>query len=234
MGAAAEGFAYDNERPRHTVELPAFRIARHPVSNASWLSFSEGGGYERREWWSDEGWAWKEEYDITHHPGGGNRRPAGAGLPRQLVRGRRLRPRARRATPDGGGVGAGGDLEPAARRTRARGDRLRVGVDGSASTATRGSSRIPTGSTRRCSSTGLLRAARRLVGDRPRASRARPSATGTTRSAARSSRACAWRRERDGAARQPQQPRAEERRSGSTRTSAAPRSARSPRTCSTG
>ncbi|HEY3758344.1 MAG TPA: SUMF1/EgtB/PvdO family nonheme iron enzyme [Solirubrobacteraceae bacterium] len=68
MGAPPEGFAYDNERPRHTVALPAFAIARHPVSNASWLSFSEGGGYERREWWSDEGWAWKEEYDITHHP----------------------------------------------------------------------------------------------------------------------------------------------------------------------
>jgi iron(II)-dependent oxidoreductase len=68
MGAPSEGFAYDNERPRHTVQLPAFRIARHPVSNASWLSFSEGGGYERREWWSDEGWAWKEEYDITHDP----------------------------------------------------------------------------------------------------------------------------------------------------------------------
>ena len=29
----------------------------------------EGGGYERREWWSDEGWAWKEDYDITR-PGG--------------------------------------------------------------------------------------------------------------------------------------------------------------------
>src|SRR3984957_14924571 len=68
MGAAPEGFAYDNERSRHPVELPAFRIARHPVSNASWLSFSEGGGYQWREWWSDEGWAWKEEYDITHHP----------------------------------------------------------------------------------------------------------------------------------------------------------------------
>jgi iron(II)-dependent oxidoreductase len=67
VGAPPEGFAYDNERPRHSVELPAFRIARHPVTNASWLSFSEGGGYERREWWSDEGWAWKEEYDITHH-----------------------------------------------------------------------------------------------------------------------------------------------------------------------
>jgi iron(II)-dependent oxidoreductase len=68
MGAAADGFAYDNERPRHSVELPAFALAQRPVSNASWMRFSEGGGYERREWWSAEGWAWKEEYDITHHP----------------------------------------------------------------------------------------------------------------------------------------------------------------------
>ncbi|HEV3323892.1 MAG TPA: SUMF1/EgtB/PvdO family nonheme iron enzyme [Solirubrobacteraceae bacterium] len=68
MGAGAEGFAYDNERPRHLARTGAFAIARRPVTNASWLRFSEGGGYERREWWSDEGWSWKEEYDITHHP----------------------------------------------------------------------------------------------------------------------------------------------------------------------
>jgi gamma-glutamyl hercynylcysteine S-oxide synthase len=68
MGAGSGGFAYDNERPRHTVELGAFAIARRPASNASWMRFSEGGGYERREWWSREGWAWKEEHDITHHP----------------------------------------------------------------------------------------------------------------------------------------------------------------------
>jgi iron(II)-dependent oxidoreductase len=68
VGAGPEGFAYDNERPRHRRELEAFAIALRPVSNASWMHFSEGGGYERREWWSDEGWAWKEEHDITHHP----------------------------------------------------------------------------------------------------------------------------------------------------------------------
>jgi iron(II)-dependent oxidoreductase len=44
-------------------------IARTPVTNASYLTFVEGGGYERREWWSEEGWAWKEQYDITR-PGG--------------------------------------------------------------------------------------------------------------------------------------------------------------------
>ena len=65
LGAAAGAFAYDNERPRHRVALAAFEIARRPVTNATWLRFAEGGGYVRREWWSDEGWAWKEEYDIS-------------------------------------------------------------------------------------------------------------------------------------------------------------------------
>jgi iron(II)-dependent oxidoreductase len=68
MGAGSAGFAYDNERPRHRVELGAFQIARRPVTNASWMRFSEGGGYERREWWSSEGWAWKQEHDISEHP----------------------------------------------------------------------------------------------------------------------------------------------------------------------
>src|ERR1035441_10253612 len=68
MGAGPEGFAYDNERTRHTVEVGAFAIARLPVSNERWLRFSESGGYERRECWSQEGWAWKQEHDITHHP----------------------------------------------------------------------------------------------------------------------------------------------------------------------
>jgi gamma-glutamyl hercynylcysteine S-oxide synthase len=68
MGAGPEGFAYDNERPRHIVQTTAFAIARRPVTNASWLRFSEGGGYERREWWSQEGWAWKQDNDIAQHP----------------------------------------------------------------------------------------------------------------------------------------------------------------------
>jgi gamma-glutamyl hercynylcysteine S-oxide synthase len=65
LGAPGWGFAYDNERPRHTTDVRAFRIGRHPITNATYLHFVEGGGYERREWWSDEGWSWKEQYDIT-------------------------------------------------------------------------------------------------------------------------------------------------------------------------
>jgi gamma-glutamyl hercynylcysteine S-oxide synthase len=69
IGAGDDGFAYDNERPRHRTDVRAYLIGRTPITNASYLTFVEGGGYERREWWSDEGWSWKEEYDITRPAG---------------------------------------------------------------------------------------------------------------------------------------------------------------------
>src|SRR4051794_26223778 len=47
LGAGPEGFAYDNERPRHTASTARFTLGRTPVTNATWLSFAEGGGYER-------------------------------------------------------------------------------------------------------------------------------------------------------------------------------------------
>jgi iron(II)-dependent oxidoreductase len=76
MGAPDGVFSYDNERPRHDVQVGPFRIARRPVTNATWLHFTEGGGYQRREWWSDEGWAWKEDYDIANCPDAETGHPA--------------------------------------------------------------------------------------------------------------------------------------------------------------
>jgi iron(II)-dependent oxidoreductase len=68
-GGGAQGFAYDNERPRHRLVLPAFRIGRVPVTNGAFQEFVHGGGYARREWWTREAWAWKEEYDIERPAG---------------------------------------------------------------------------------------------------------------------------------------------------------------------
>ena len=76
IGARAGVFAYDNELPRHHTDVRAFRIGRTPITNATYLTFVEGGGYERRPWWRAEAWAWKEEYDITH-PEGWARGPDG-------------------------------------------------------------------------------------------------------------------------------------------------------------
>jgi gamma-glutamyl hercynylcysteine S-oxide synthase len=64
MGAGAEGFAYDNERPRHEAELQTFEIDRTPVTNGDYLEFVQAGGYRRRECWSPEGWQWRESEGI--------------------------------------------------------------------------------------------------------------------------------------------------------------------------
>ncbi len=49
---------YDNEHPRHEVELAAFRIDRFPVTNGDFLAFMADGGYGRPELWSSNGWDW--------------------------------------------------------------------------------------------------------------------------------------------------------------------------------
>jgi gamma-glutamyl hercynylcysteine S-oxide synthase len=69
MGAAPDGFSYDNERPRHRVDLGAFAIARRPVSNGEWLAFFNEGGYDERRWWSQDGWSWRRENETQSHAG---------------------------------------------------------------------------------------------------------------------------------------------------------------------
>ncbi|HEX8845240.1 MAG TPA: ergothioneine biosynthesis protein EgtB [Pyrinomonadaceae bacterium] len=66
LGAIGDSFAYDNERPTHTVQVPAFKIDRLPVTNEEYARFIEEGGYLRREWWSDEGWEWRERENWRH------------------------------------------------------------------------------------------------------------------------------------------------------------------------
>ncbi len=69
LGVDPEGFAYDNEQPRHEVDVPTFELDRLPVTNADYMAFVEEGGYRRREWWSDEGWAWRqaENVELPHY-----------------------------------------------------------------------------------------------------------------------------------------------------------------------
>jgi iron(II)-dependent oxidoreductase len=58
VGAPARGFAYDNERPRHTVRLDSFEIDRAPVTNAEYMAFVEATGAEPPLYWERGGEAW--------------------------------------------------------------------------------------------------------------------------------------------------------------------------------
>jgi len=58
IGAPANGFAYDNERPRHTVDLAAFEIDRTPVTNGAYSSYMEATGAEPPLYWERDGDGW--------------------------------------------------------------------------------------------------------------------------------------------------------------------------------
>ena len=55
IGAGPNGFAYDNERARHTVELAPFEIDRTPIANGAYLGFMEDTGAEPPLYWERDG-----------------------------------------------------------------------------------------------------------------------------------------------------------------------------------
>ena len=59
-------FGWDNEFNELQLEVPAFAIDVHSVTNADFLEFVEAGGYHARELWSEEGWAWRTAEGIEH------------------------------------------------------------------------------------------------------------------------------------------------------------------------
>src|SRR4051812_6370834 len=56
IGHAGDGFAFDNEMPRHRVWLELFALASRPVTNAEYAAFIDDGGYRRPELWLSLGW----------------------------------------------------------------------------------------------------------------------------------------------------------------------------------
>ena len=58
IGAPDRGFAYDNERPLHEVELDAFLIGAAPVTNAAFAAFVEETGAEPPMYWERDGEGW--------------------------------------------------------------------------------------------------------------------------------------------------------------------------------
>ncbi len=58
IGASETGFAYDNERPRHEVELDAFEIDRAPVTNGAFAEFVADTGAEPPMYWERDGDDW--------------------------------------------------------------------------------------------------------------------------------------------------------------------------------
>jgi len=62
----ADGFAFDNESPRHRVLVPAHALASRPVSNAEYRAFIDAGGYRDPALWLSDGWALASAAGWSH------------------------------------------------------------------------------------------------------------------------------------------------------------------------
>lgn len=61
IGHGGDGFAFDNEGPRHRVWLEPFALASRPTTCGEYIAFVEDGGYRRPEFWLSAGWALAHE-----------------------------------------------------------------------------------------------------------------------------------------------------------------------------
>jgi iron(II)-dependent oxidoreductase len=125
LGAPDGRFAYDNERPRHVRDVPGVPHRPHAGDQRDVADVRRGRRLRAARVVAGGGLGL--EGGARHHPP--RRRADGASrrsrLPRLLVRGRGLRPRARDAPAERGRVGEGRDLGPGA----VAGGRAGVGVD---------------------------------------------------------------------------------------------------------
>ena len=61
-----DGFGGPEESPQHRVYLPTYQIGKYEVTRGEYRRFIEAGGYDDPNYWSGEGWKWKESDFIVY------------------------------------------------------------------------------------------------------------------------------------------------------------------------
>jgi formylglycine-generating enzyme required for sulfatase activity len=57
--------AFPSEKPQREIYIDTFMIGKYLVTNEEFKEFVDGGGYDRKEFWTREGWRWREENRIS-------------------------------------------------------------------------------------------------------------------------------------------------------------------------
>jgi ergothioneine biosynthesis protein EgtB len=57
IGQAGDGFAFDNETPRHRVFIRPYSLANRLITNSEYRGFIHAGGYSAPALWLSDGWA---------------------------------------------------------------------------------------------------------------------------------------------------------------------------------
>ena len=53
-------YGWDNEYGRHEARVADFMAAQYLVANREFREFVEAGGYQQKDWWTEEGWQWRQ------------------------------------------------------------------------------------------------------------------------------------------------------------------------------
>ena len=62
-------FGWDNEMPRHDVDVPAFAIQKHDITNARYMEFVEAGAAPPLFWEREDGtWYWRGMFELIPLP----------------------------------------------------------------------------------------------------------------------------------------------------------------------
>jgi 5-histidylcysteine sulfoxide synthase/putative 4-mercaptohistidine N1-methyltranferase len=66
LAKSTDHYGWDNEYGQFNKHSPAFAAAKYLTSNAEFLSFVEAGGYQKDEYWLEEGLAWRRFAQAEH------------------------------------------------------------------------------------------------------------------------------------------------------------------------
>jgi hypothetical protein len=57
-------YGWDNEYGERTVTVPDFQASKHMITNGEFWQFVADGGYRNKNWWCDDGWAWRTHRNM--------------------------------------------------------------------------------------------------------------------------------------------------------------------------
>lgn len=59
-------YGWDNEYGKYSTEIQPFKASKFLVSNREFLEFVEDKAYENKDFWTEEGWSWRNFKKATH------------------------------------------------------------------------------------------------------------------------------------------------------------------------
>jgi len=86
-------FCFDNEKWQHPVEIKPFTIARAATSYQQYADFVDDDGYNKQQFWDNEGWQWLQNNKIKT-PNGWKKGADGNWLIKQFDQWQLMRPHA--------------------------------------------------------------------------------------------------------------------------------------------